>query len=579
MPKISELTETTSPATTDLLPIVSSAVTKSVKRSNLIANDEITYAKMQNISAASRLLGRGSASGSGDPQEIAIGTGLVMSGTTLNATGGGGGPTGILDVTQSPYTADNTGVADSTSTIQDAIDDSVAAGGAIVYLPPGSYKVSGLTVTADNVIIIGAGMGVTFIKMSSVTGDTIATGSAMIQGLQVRGITFQPSVTRTKHATSNYEIRVQYYGAGSTQRSFVVLSDLEFINVNGGIFLGDGTHPSGRVAINNIHAWGFYRWLYMVVAIDIWITNCSIVTDTTDGRGIHFDGGCESVGISNMDIINVTGGASTDYAMVFLNNLWTSSTSRHCTFTNLYLDSFSYGLVGAHGMDISFTNCWMQGYDTGCLVGQDSDDYRFVNCLFYNSYKNGMRVDSTGRHLIESCSFIANNRGGQASSSPFSAGLYLNMGSNGVTRVVNCLSRMNASIYPTDIQEWGIWIANNSGTAYIIENWDVYGNNTGGINALATPAAAGSRLISECLGFLTSCSGAATIASGTTSIAVTHNLAMTPSAQQIQITPTNNPTNNVRHWVSAVSSTTFTVSSSGDPGASGLAFAWFAKLQ
>lgn len=51
-----------------------------------IADDAVTYAKMQNISAASRLLGRGD-SGSGDPQEITLGTGLAMSGTTLNASG------------------------------------------------------------------------------------------------------------------------------------------------------------------------------------------------------------------------------------------------------------------------------------------------------------------------------------------------------------------------------------------------------------------------------------------------------------------------------------------------------------
>lgn len=58
-----------------------------------IDNDVVTYAKMQNVSAASRLLGRGSAGGAGDPEEITLGTNLSMSGTTLNATGGGSGLT------------------------------------------------------------------------------------------------------------------------------------------------------------------------------------------------------------------------------------------------------------------------------------------------------------------------------------------------------------------------------------------------------------------------------------------------------------------------------------------------------
>ena len=56
-----------------------------------IANNAVTYAKMQDVSAVSLLLGRGSAAGAGDPQEITLGTNLSMSGTTLNATGGGSG--------------------------------------------------------------------------------------------------------------------------------------------------------------------------------------------------------------------------------------------------------------------------------------------------------------------------------------------------------------------------------------------------------------------------------------------------------------------------------------------------------
>ncbi len=62
-----------------------------------IPNDTVTYAKMQNVSAASRVLGRGSASGSGDVQELTLGTGLSMSGTVLSATGAG--QTGSITLT------------------------------------------------------------------------------------------------------------------------------------------------------------------------------------------------------------------------------------------------------------------------------------------------------------------------------------------------------------------------------------------------------------------------------------------------------------------------------------------------
>jgi hypothetical protein len=80
-----------------------------------IDNGVVSYAKMQDVSATSRLLGRASA-GSGDVEEITIGTGLTLTGTTLSASGGGGG--GLGDPTYYVYkTADET--VTSSTTLQD----------------------------------------------------------------------------------------------------------------------------------------------------------------------------------------------------------------------------------------------------------------------------------------------------------------------------------------------------------------------------------------------------------------------------------------------------------------------------
>lgn len=68
-----------------------------------IGNASVSYAKIQDVSAADRLLGRGNGGGAGDIQEITLGTNLSMTGTTLNAAGGGGGSAFLLQCKPQDY--------------------------------------------------------------------------------------------------------------------------------------------------------------------------------------------------------------------------------------------------------------------------------------------------------------------------------------------------------------------------------------------------------------------------------------------------------------------------------------------
>ncbi len=78
----------------------------------------------------------------------------------------------IVDVTQPPYNADNTGATDVTDILQHALNSVGLSGGGVVYLPAGTYKVKPGTDTAlrikySNTILRGAGVDSTFIFNST----------------------------------------------------------------------------------------------------------------------------------------------------------------------------------------------------------------------------------------------------------------------------------------------------------------------------------------------------------------------------------------------------------------------------
>ncbi len=76
----------------------------------------------------------------------------------------------FVDVTAAPYDADNNGAIDVTAALQQAIDDVGDAGGGVVYLPAGTYRISRapdanhvLWIGHSGVVLRGAGPGQTFI--------------------------------------------------------------------------------------------------------------------------------------------------------------------------------------------------------------------------------------------------------------------------------------------------------------------------------------------------------------------------------------------------------------------------------
>lgn len=92
------------------------------------------------------------------------------------------------------------GVADDTDGIQRAIDRCQTNGGGVVILPPGTYKVSQLTIV-QNVILMGFGANVSILKASQADQDVVkVTGG----GVRLTDLGFDSFVPRTGGSYVNF---------------------------------------------------------------------------------------------------------------------------------------------------------------------------------------------------------------------------------------------------------------------------------------------------------------------------------------------------------------------------------------
>ena len=157
-------------------------------KTSQIQDDAVTFAKIENASAESILIGRGTGNGGGNYQAVTLGSGLTMSGTTLSASGGvSDGNKGDISVSGSgtTWTIGSSKITDikiANNTITDnkiaydTITDSrisSSAGISISKLASQSYsKLIGTSSSSNTVTAITIGSGLTM------TGSTLSASGA-----------------------------------------------------------------------------------------------------------------------------------------------------------------------------------------------------------------------------------------------------------------------------------------------------------------------------------------------------------------------------------------------------------------
>lgn len=432
------------------------------------------------------------------------------------------------------YTTD--GVDDDVQ-IQAAIDDLPAAGGTVL-LSDGTFHVaaSGLSL-ATGVRLVGQGIAGTVIKLQDGEDGRIVSATTL-SNVTLEHITFDgnganqsEAATRNDHATMFFtamshlrinecQIKNTYAGAGvvfaGTSSSNVLVTKCIF-DTNG---FGTGSFICDHMYLGDV--------------TNVVVSGC-IMGDCSD-TGVACEGTQGAVVSNNvilgpdLQAVSVSPSPSRVAANVVIsdNILGNSASTGVGVFCGLF------GNTG-DSLDVTISNNIIVTVDIG-IVSQNVDGHVITgNQFFVNVGGGGILAAWRILGNIDEVLFTNNHVASAAIAVDFQSGA------------------------PTNLL-----IANNN-----------MRNSITKVDGTISPSAR----FSNNLGYVTENKGTATVANGTTSIAVNHGLAETPVAGEVVVTPTNNPTNDIIHfWVDTYTSTQFTINVEADPGASTATFAWHAKV-
>lgn len=219
------------------------------------------------------------------------------------------------------------------------------------------------------------------------------------------------------------------------------------------------------------------------------------------------------------------------------------------------------------GLHVTITDGYAVTSQNGLLV-TGGTDIQVRGGLYGNNGEHGIRLSAGSHILIDGATVSGNSR---ASTDTYS-GISVADGAD-VVRLIN--NDITNTVFNTTIHHHGIALEATTNDRQVV------GNKIADQGSEAIfDAATGIRRIHDNIGWTTEASGTGTINSGATTAVITHGLSVTPTAKNISITMTENPSNDIGLiWVSAITSTQFTVNVRADPGASNLDFSWHAMVR
>jgi parallel beta-helix repeat protein len=455
----------------------------------------------------------------------------------------------------------NTG--NDTATIQAAID---ANYGNSLFIPAGTYQVSNLTITGE-INLIGEGYSLS--QLSQITSST----GAVVTISAVR----HPSMRHLSiSGTATGGDCVAITGASSGNQffdCFFTLAGRDGINVSGAtdnvVVLDCIFEVCGRHGI-----YFDYQTTYGSVV------NCRLIGNI--GNGIVAQGNIVGPGhrfSENVVSGNVIGILLQDqyFTNVSNNTLILSSSDgiqlnggAYCNITgNISNNNVGNGVTLKTGIVVSTYN---NISNNGCTLNANGiylTNARYNNVtsnVVVNNLAVGVGLNSSGYNTVSNNHILGN---GLTSTPKY--GVYLFDSGTGASSVNRILGNNITNLDNAALQTTGIY---NGSAALntIITNNNIIATTLVNIAGGSVQLAAGNQ------GYITESSGTSQIASGVTSVIISHGLSITPTASYFKITPTALTTNDPGEiYINNITSAQFTVNCRNDPGVSNLPFYWKAS--
>ncbi|MFC0394720.1 glycosyl hydrolase family 28-related protein [Paenibacillus mendelii] len=325
------------------------------------------------------------------------------------------------DVTD--YGAAGNGITDDRSAIQTAINAAQSAGGGVVFLPKGTYAISGtLNITGHHIGVVGVG-GSSVIQGTFAAGHIIYFGGTTTSTGTINNYFKDFTITSNVKKTSGAAIFGEH-----AQRSViegVKADDPGMTSYN----LYDGLYFKyfDNCLVSNVQLFCSHSGITAQGKSDqswganLWIMNGSrISTNSIAGSvGLHFGGSCGGIVVESTDVIICETNALIDTSLSGVLN-------REIFFNECFIDS-----AGKHGVNVKsngvallhFNNTWLAssgstasgGYPNGSNLHYENtstglNDIIISGCRIFNAFGSGV-YSKGGKWTITGSSFHNNGRG------------------------------------------------------------------------------------------------------------------------------------------------------------------------